>query len=227
MLTTGGIFGVSACVTPGRGRRLLLGNLDRSGREAMHLAVSWVGLHARRLKGWGGAPPPPPLQLPQEDPWSAASGGAVARQRHSQALYTQAEDVVVRLSELEVPKGGPSLGACGSLSLVQYLWRHRPCLPDVGVTGIVDLRGRLLPVGGIEDKAERAELGGVSRFILPQAQYDEYSRDDFAKLLPSGEACRAYARRAFRGATTMLDVLRHAFEGESMQALVDTTPASG
>jgi ATP-dependent Lon protease len=38
---------------------------------------------------------------------------------------------------------------------------------DVGMTGEITLRGRILPVGGIREKALAARRAGVKSFILP------------------------------------------------------------
>lgn len=206
VLSTTRTFGIVTSVVSGRGRRLMLGHLEGEAQEAVELAISWVCANAGRLKSWGGAP----VQGEGREARAAGSGSGRGGGRHSTLVHSASEDVVVRVSEIDAPKHGLSLGACAALSVVQWLWRHRAYLPDVGVTGAVDLRGRLLRIGGVEEKAREAARTAVRTLVLPQELFEEYSRDDFAQM-PAD--LRDYARGAFRGAASMLDVLGHAFEG--------------
>jgi ATP-dependent Lon protease len=66
-----------------------------------------------------------------------------------------------------IPKDGPSAGVAMVLALAS-LFSGRPVRSDVGMTGEVTLRGRILPVGGIKMKVLAAHRAGLSTVILPK-----------------------------------------------------------
>ena len=51
---------------------------------------------------------------------------------------------------------------------IASLFTGRPIRGDVGMTGEVTLRGRLLPVGGIKMKMLAAHRAGLTTVILPK-----------------------------------------------------------
>lgn len=66
-----------------------------------------------------------------------------------------------------IPKDGPSAGITMVMALAS-LFSGRPVRGDVGMTGEVTLRGRILPVGGIKMKILAAHRAGLSTVILPR-----------------------------------------------------------
>ena len=66
-----------------------------------------------------------------------------------------------------IPKDGPSAGIAMTMALVS-LFSNRPVRGDVGMTGEVTLRGRILPVGGIKMKVLAAHRAGFTTVILPK-----------------------------------------------------------
>jgi ATP-dependent Lon protease len=66
-----------------------------------------------------------------------------------------------------IPKDGPSAGIAMVMALAS-LFSGRPVRSDVGMTGEVTLRGRVLPVGGIKMKALAAHRSGLRTVILPR-----------------------------------------------------------
>jgi ATP-dependent Lon protease len=54
-------------------------------------------------------------------------------------------------------------------------YTKRPIRRDVGLTGEITLRGRILPVGGIREKALAARRVGIRQFILPKKNENDLS----------------------------------------------------
>ena len=76
-------------------------------------------------------------------------------------------DVHIHLPEGAVPKDGPSAGVTLAVALVSA-FTNRPVRRDVSMTGEITLRGRILPVGGVREKALAARRAGIKTFILPR-----------------------------------------------------------
>jgi ATP-dependent Lon protease len=66
-----------------------------------------------------------------------------------------------------IPKDGPSAGVAMVMALAS-LYSGRTVRSDVGMTGEITLRGRILPVGGIKMKVLAAHRAGLRTVILPK-----------------------------------------------------------
>ncbi|MBM7648913.1 ATP-dependent Lon protease [Bacillus ectoiniformans] len=112
-------------------------------------------------------------------------------------------DIHIHVPEGAVPKDGPSAGITMATALVSAL-TGRPIKREVGMTGEITLRGRVLPIGGVKEKSLGAHRAGLKTIILPAD--NEKDIDDIPESVRNS--------LAFVLATTMDEVLEIALAGE-------------
>lgn len=112
-------------------------------------------------------------------------------------------DIHIHVPEGAVPKDGPSAGITMATALVSAL-TGRAVSREVGMTGEITLRGRVLPIGGLKEKALGAHRAGLTTIIAPKE--NEKDIEDIPESVREG--------LTFILASHLDEVLEHALVGE-------------
>jgi len=91
------------------------------------------------------------------------------------ATWNENFDVAVLATFMGIPKEGPSAGITIVTGIVSAL-RQVPVRNDVAMTGEITILGRVLPVGGIQQKVRAAYDAGCKEVILPKDNLEEAQR---------------------------------------------------
>jgi ATP-dependent Lon protease len=141
---------------------------------ATGLAVTSVGgdilfIEATRMKGKGGLTLTGQLGDVMRE--SAQIAHTYVRSKAEQlgvdSAVFEVTDVHLHVPAGAIPKDGPSAGVAMVMAMAS-LFSGRTIRGDVGMTGEVTLRGRVLPVGGIKMKVLAAHRAGLTTVILPK-----------------------------------------------------------
>jgi ATP-dependent Lon protease len=131
------------------------------GGEVLEIEVSAIGGRGKlQLTGTLG------------DVMKESAGAALSYVRaRSAALgierdFYKNRDVHLHIPAGGTPKDGPSAGIAIATAIVSAL-TGVPVRGDVAMTGEVTLRGRVLPIGGLKEKAVAAHRNGVRHVIIP------------------------------------------------------------
>lgn len=77
------------------------------------------------------------------------------------------EDLHIHVPEGATPKDGPSAGIAMVTAMVSAFC-NRPVRCDVAMTGEVNLRGEVMPIGGLKEKLLAARRGGIKTVLIPE-----------------------------------------------------------
>jgi ATP-dependent Lon protease len=88
------------------------------------------------------------------------------------AEWRQNFDVAVLATYMGIPKEGPSAGIAIVTGIVSAL-KSIPVRNDVAMTGEITIMGKVLPVGGVQQKVRAAYDAGVKEVVLPAENLKE------------------------------------------------------
>ncbi len=98
--------------------------------------------------------------------------------REMSGEWFKENQIHIHIPDGAIPKDGPSAGIAMATAMVSLL-RKIPVRTDVAMTGEVTLRGKVLPIGGLPEKAVAAIRAGSTHLIIPRD-----NERDFLELAP-------------------------------------------
>ena len=144
-----------------------------SGRVGAALGLAWtpVGgeiltVESQRLSGSGGLHLTGQLGEVMRESAQTALSFARAWLR-DRGIESQPGEIHVHVPQGAIPKDGPSAGVTVAVALTSLL-SGIAVRQGVAMTGELTLHGRVLPVGGIEEKLLAARRAGLKTVILPR-----------------------------------------------------------
>lgn len=91
--------------------------------------------------------------------------------------FFASHDVHVHVPMGAIPKDGPSAGVAIASALISAM-AGLSTDPEVGMTGEITLRGRVMAIGGLKEKVLAARRAGLQKVILPESNQGDLNEID-------------------------------------------------
>lgn len=98
--------------------------------------------------------------------------------------YFKDKEIHIHLPEGAIPKDGPSAGITMVMAMLSAITKT-PARTDIAMTGEITLRGKVLPIGGLNEKLLAALRSGIKTVLIPKENkknLTEISKDITEKL---------------------------------------------
>jgi len=160
---------------------------ERTRRTGVSTGLAWTPyggdilfVEATIMKGKGGLTLTGQLGDVMKESAQAALAYIRSKAKHlniDEDIFAKT-DVHLHVPAGAIPKDGPSAGVAMMTALVSIL-TDQPVNHDVAMTGEITLRGTVLPIGGLKEKALAAKRAGIKTIILPAR--NEKDLDDISE----------------------------------------------
>ncbi|ECP9049612.1 endopeptidase La, partial [Campylobacter jejuni] len=85
-------------------------------------------------------------------------------------------NIHIHVPDGATPKDGPSAGITISTAIAS-IFSDKKVKADVAMTGEIDLKGKVLPIGGLKEKLIAAYKADIKTALIPRKNYERDLKD--------------------------------------------------